>query len=505
MVIGIHRLSTPYPDFIHYQNDTRLPSQQVVYNTYEPVQRQFAAFRHGAENDGKFSLTEASKNLLKGILSPVKQFLEHPLKALAFVGGAALAVWWCPPLMSVLLASGIVFGGLQLGSGALKLGSRWFKKDYDGMEKACETVGQGVSTLGLSTLGVKQGYKTMSLKEGTSQCLKDGYNVGKEILTKRSLPTDHTVVLITTTSKQKIADLKTFVNNHTSGHNRIISVTGDPQKTQLNVGTLADDESVYGTTYEAIARGKAAQHSVKELLNGKLQNMDDAALNGKTLAEAFPGRRYIVMADDSGFEMSIPTSKLPQFEAKLKEHGMSDGDIDYFINTNTAQGIKGLERIGDRVEILGIKTHPNLEALAKQMNFMDASGKPDIARAEAMLANIMKEMNVGGEFGVNTAVAARDILASNEPVVTLSRTKGVVTNEASHPEMPKTDIGPLPDVVKVVDDIDGLNGVKLSQADRSLLPRNRSTQAVLSEVYHHALRERALGSLTEGTLLNKLT
>lgn len=105
-----------------------------------------------ASLDGKFSKKEAGKNFLKGIFSPLKAIVEHPILS---VGTAAVAGIACSlvPILSPIMSIG--FGALsifQLSKGIITSIQEYKKGNYDNSEKAFENIGQGtIGTIGSLT------------------------------------------------------------------------------------------------------------------------------------------------------------------------------------------------------------------------------------------------------------------------------------------------------------------------------------------------------------------
>jgi len=107
-------------------------------------------------NDGKFSFSEAVKNFGKGIISPLKALVQHPLISLAMVG-ATVGVCSVVPVLAPLMTLG--FGAVsvaQLGKGAVNAMKNYKNGNYDQAEKSFDKIGQGfVGTL-MTALGIKQ-------------------------------------------------------------------------------------------------------------------------------------------------------------------------------------------------------------------------------------------------------------------------------------------------------------------------------------------------------------
>lgn len=111
-------------------------------------------------NDGKFSKSEAARNLVKGFLSPVTFMFENPKNFITGVGimatSAALMIATSGAVAPVLLAIGVGISSLQLGKGIYKVLK---SKNGDNTEKAFFDIGMGSSGLGLSLLGAKNSLK----------------------------------------------------------------------------------------------------------------------------------------------------------------------------------------------------------------------------------------------------------------------------------------------------------------------------------------------------------
>ncbi len=110
-------------------------------------------------NNGKFDASEAGKNFLKGILSPLTAVIKHPVITLATIGITAAACALVPVLGPIL---GIGFGALsifQLGKGCTDVVKNIKNKEYDKAEQSFNNVGQGTVGTVLSVLGLKQSAK----------------------------------------------------------------------------------------------------------------------------------------------------------------------------------------------------------------------------------------------------------------------------------------------------------------------------------------------------------
>lgn len=110
-------------------------------------------------NNGKFDLSEAGKNFLKGIISPITAIVKHPAATLGIIGATAVACSLVPVLGPI---TAIGFGALslvQLGKGCYNAAKLYKNGQYDNAEKAFNEIGQGTVGVALTAVGVKQSAK----------------------------------------------------------------------------------------------------------------------------------------------------------------------------------------------------------------------------------------------------------------------------------------------------------------------------------------------------------
>ena len=110
-------------------------------------------------NDGKFSKKEAGKNFVKGVLSPLKAVVEHPIISIGTVAITGVACSLVPVITPVM---SIGFGALsifQLGKGVYNSINEYKKGNYDKSEKAFEQIGQGTMGTAASLMSVKRNAK----------------------------------------------------------------------------------------------------------------------------------------------------------------------------------------------------------------------------------------------------------------------------------------------------------------------------------------------------------
>lgn len=110
-------------------------------------------------NNGKFDWSEAGKNFLKGVVSPVTAIFKHPLATAGIIGATVLACSLVPVLAPI---TAIGFGAMslyQLGKGCVKAAKAYKNGQYDNAEKAFDEIGQGTVGVALTAVGVKQSAK----------------------------------------------------------------------------------------------------------------------------------------------------------------------------------------------------------------------------------------------------------------------------------------------------------------------------------------------------------
>ena len=116
-------------------------------------------------NDGKFSVSEAGKNLIKGVVSPVTELFKSKTNFITGVammaGAAALTVATGGAATPLLIAAGVAMGGVQAAKAGYKIATA---KNGDDVEKAFYDVGGATSAIGLSAIGAKGALKQAGIK-----------------------------------------------------------------------------------------------------------------------------------------------------------------------------------------------------------------------------------------------------------------------------------------------------------------------------------------------------
>ncbi|MBY0403418.1 MAG: hypothetical protein K2X66_05935 [Cyanobacteria bacterium] len=103
----------------------------------------------------KFSVLSAGHFFLKGVLSPVTEFVKHPLQATAMLVGTWGLLKMIPRSLPLLLLGGVGYGLYEVVSGIIRSGQAFYQGQYAKAESMFESLGSGVINMGLSGLGLK--------------------------------------------------------------------------------------------------------------------------------------------------------------------------------------------------------------------------------------------------------------------------------------------------------------------------------------------------------------
>ena len=110
-------------------------------------------------NNGKFDFSEAGKNFLKGLISPITAVIKHPIATIGLVAGTITACSLVPVLGPALAVGFGAYSLFQLGKGCFDVAKNCFDRNYDAAENSFNTVGEGTIGTLLSALGIRQSAK----------------------------------------------------------------------------------------------------------------------------------------------------------------------------------------------------------------------------------------------------------------------------------------------------------------------------------------------------------
>lgn len=162
-------------------------SRQITNDKLEKTSK----YCKDGKDDGKISFKEKMKNFGKGIIKPVKTMFSSPkniaLTAASVIGGAALIAATGGAVAPVMVAAGLLGGGIQIGKGIYKQAKATTDEQA---ANAWQDMGSGTFTVGVSAVGAKsalktagvQGAKEMSTFAAIKNCIKSApKNISKSV------------------------------------------------------------------------------------------------------------------------------------------------------------------------------------------------------------------------------------------------------------------------------------------------------------------------------------
>ncbi len=133
-------------------------------------------------DDGKISFKEKVKNFGKGLIAPVKNMFSSPkniaITAVSAVAGIGLIALTSGAAAPVMVATGLIGGGVQIGKGIYK---QINAQTDDEAKQAWQEMGSGTFTAGVSAASAKSALKAsgvsntkdMSVFSAIGKCFKD--------------------------------------------------------------------------------------------------------------------------------------------------------------------------------------------------------------------------------------------------------------------------------------------------------------------------------------------
>ena len=268
-------------------------------------------------DDGKISFKDKAKNFFKGVVSPITNMFSSPKNffkgALMVAGAAALCVATGGAAAPVLVAAGVVGGGIQFAKGAYKAATA---KTDEEAKAAWQGIGAGTSTVAMSIAGAKasvkaagiEGADSMSALKATAACFKNAkacvtnsinaFSSGKaaanltNALNKfKSKPTEEIVA-----KKELTADEKQLLQEKTAPQKRKAIIK------EQEPGNIYD---VHEQAQKSLS-GKSAQESADVFLESNKPIAEGTEL---TPAEQktfdLTGERVSYFTEEEAFELSM--------------------------------------------------------------------------------------------------------------------------------------------------------------------------------------------------------
>lgn len=138
------------------QKDTKNIERARVTESIDTVE---FSNKEDKSKNGKFDVSEAVKNLGKGILSPFTAMIKHPVATVGLIAGTVALTTLIPVLTPVLAVGFGAVGLYQVGKGSYDAVNNYRKGNYDEAEKSFDKIGQGIVGTVMSAVGIKQGAK----------------------------------------------------------------------------------------------------------------------------------------------------------------------------------------------------------------------------------------------------------------------------------------------------------------------------------------------------------
>lgn len=123
------------------------------------ITKQNDTFEINKSNNGKFDVSEAGKNLVKGITSPITAMIKHPIATIGVIAATAAATTFVPVLCPVLVVGFGAASLYQIGKGTYDAAKNYKNGNYDDAEKSFDKIGQGIIGTVMSAIGIKQSAK----------------------------------------------------------------------------------------------------------------------------------------------------------------------------------------------------------------------------------------------------------------------------------------------------------------------------------------------------------
>ncbi len=139
--------------FLDYVDSIKTPGRHYPSVSLDEAPRDVFVKKTDKSNDGKFSLLEAGKNFVKGVISPITTMFSSVTNFAIGAGiiAAGVALISAAPVMAIpLVALGLGMGAVTTGFGVYKLATA---KNGDDAEKAFHNFGQAFFEIGGAMLG----------------------------------------------------------------------------------------------------------------------------------------------------------------------------------------------------------------------------------------------------------------------------------------------------------------------------------------------------------------
>lgn len=315
-----------------------------------------------SKDDGKISFKDKAKNFLKGIISPITTMFSSPknliIGAGAIAAGGLLLVATGGALAPVLVAGGIIGGGLQLGIGIYKASSA---KTDDEAKDAWQNIGAGTSSVLMSSAGAKSALKAsgantegMSFFKSVLECFKQTPKLIKNSFHSFTSGSALTNIKNLFKFKSKRNDIKQIQSSEET-QKPIINSAEDQVRGGANKDFIYDDDGIMG--YDA--SGSSLRDEMRERILSQSSLSDEhlvvQSLDDSQIPQLNAGSRYYELGEP---KLNNKTNKYIHLFENLKD--MPDGDG--LRGKTPLSGKKGLKFKLTKMKNAGIKRVIDLRA-----------------------------------------------------------------------------------------------------------------------------------------------
>lgn len=138
------------------QKDVKKIERARVTENFDTVE---FSNKEDKSKNGKFDISEAAKNLGKGLISPFTAMIKHPVATVGLIAGTVVATTLVPVLAPVLAVGFGAVGLYQVGKGTYDAAKNYKNGNYDEAEKSFDKIGQGIVGTVMSAVGLRQSSK----------------------------------------------------------------------------------------------------------------------------------------------------------------------------------------------------------------------------------------------------------------------------------------------------------------------------------------------------------
>lgn len=292
-----------------------LQKQSVVSNTTD------------GKDDGKISFKEKVKNFGKGLIQPITTIFKSPknilLTAAGIAAGAGLIAITGGAAAPVMVAAGLVGGGVQIGKGIYKQVNA--KTDNEA-KQAWQQMGTGTFTVGASAVGAKSALKAsgtntanMSMWASVKNCIKSApKNIGKSVSNASSkISSAINAGKASVSNNLPSTIIKNNATSSSAPKSGSVKVNSNPQNVEPDVITLGPDD------YEIIdASTKVNKFSPKykgDIIDSEFKDIPSwADIGNSSVVEYGVTQKYTPNPLNSEIPQNLSRDYFVQQEGRLK-------------------------------------------------------------------------------------------------------------------------------------------------------------------------------------------